>query len=697
MKKIKHKAAMAAAIVGVLPIVAQRDGGAVTGGAELAIGCEYSRSVPITREKVGDGYRYAATLSSEAPAMQPFGLEILDHGAGAINLERAAHNGLPLLFDHQTSCVIGRALDITLGADRKLHAGDMKFSQRADAQGYRQDIDDGILGEVSIRYTIDDYAREETPEGEIQWRIMKWTPVEVSIVPIPADHTVGVGRAMAMRNKPPGTPPAGEPGTTDTAAWSATRAAAAAEGATGATAAENARTLAIREMFNRYDGAEYRALMQHCIEKRSTEAQAAMALLALRDTDTGRQAPAGTHVDQRMGDEGRRSFDTRIAAGRAQIDKLNEAAQFAVGVRTSIITPKNDPKFRELAAGNPYMHYSFRELAREYLREWGMDDRGLSPEQVIKYAMRPDYYGGRRDLFNGHGSSDFTALLENNANKALMLGFTQTNETWPSIVRTGSLPDFKAGTRVGLGAVSSLAVVKPNGEYTYATVNDVKELIQLEKRGVIFAITWEAVQNDDLDAMVRIPMLMGAAANRSVGDAVYALFTANGTMNEDGLAWFEAGTHKNIASAGAPSVARLNEGDKLMAVQKSPGNYESGGLNIQLAKLIVPRALKSTAQVLAAAQFDPASATLSQTAPNIWQNNFEVVSDARLDAASASVYYASADPNLVDTVEVAFLNGMQEPYLESRDGWSVDGTEWKIRHVFAAAKVGWRGVVRFPG
>jgi hypothetical protein len=79
------------------------------------------------------------------------------------------------------------------------------------------------------------------------------------------------------------------------------------------------------------------------------------------------------------------------------------------------------------------------------------------------------------------------------------------------------------------------------------------------------------------------------------------------------------------------------------------------------------------------------------------RNSFEVVEDPRLDAASATAWYGVADPNLFDGIVVGYLDGKQEPYLEAKDGWSVDGTEWKVRIDAAAAVADPIGLAKNPG
>jgi hypothetical protein len=82
---------------------------------------------------------------------------------------------------------------------------------------------------------------------------------------------------------------------------------------------------------------------------------------------------------------------------------------------------------------------------------------------------------------------------------------------------------------------------------------------------------------------------------------------------------------------------------------------------------------------------------------NTQLNMWEVVSDARLDIDDADQYYALADQNIVDTIEVAFLDGNSSPFMESQNGFNQDGVSFKVRIEAAAAALDFRGMCRNAG
>lgn len=135
---------------------------------------------------------YEVTLSSENPVDRWYGREILDHSKGSVDLSRA-QDGMNLLFNHNTNQPIGR-LENLRTKDGTLKAA-MRFYSTDDAQNIRTKVDEGMR-EMSIGYGIDTY--EVTPgkgDAPSEYRATKWTPLEGSIVSVPADATVGVGRS----------------------------------------------------------------------------------------------------------------------------------------------------------------------------------------------------------------------------------------------------------------------------------------------------------------------------------------------------------------------------------------------------------------------------------------------------------------------------------------------------------------------
>jgi hypothetical protein len=290
-----------------------------------------------------------------------------------------------------------------------------------------------------------------------------------------------------------------------------------------------------------------------------------------------------------------------------------------------------------------------------------------------------------------HSTSDFVEVLANVANKSMLKGYMEAEETFEQWTAKGTLSDFKPGKRVDLNLFPSLSVVPEGAEYSYGTIGDRGETIQLATYGKMFSITRQAIINDDLSSFTRIPGRMGRAARRTIGNLVYAVLTDNAAM-ADGIALFHA-DHDNLGT-GAITATAVDAGRAAMALQKDPDEHATGGLNIRPAYFLVPVGLEGKASALMASEFDPAG---TQRNPNTVRGLAKVISEARLSTVSTAVWYLAANPNANDTIEVAYLNGNSNPVLEQRDGWSVDGVEFKVRIDAGVKALDFRGLYKSSG
>ncbi|WP_068310460.1 phage major capsid protein [Polycladidibacter hongkongensis] len=141
------------------------------------------------------------SFSSDAPVRQWWGVEILGHESDEIDLAFMGSGRAPLLIDHRASVdsqvgVIER-VQISAGKGRAW----VRFGKSARALEIRQRVLDGELTNVSVGYRIHKARLEEENDSDLDvYRVTRWTPHEISIVPVPADPSVGVGRAQSEGN-----------------------------------------------------------------------------------------------------------------------------------------------------------------------------------------------------------------------------------------------------------------------------------------------------------------------------------------------------------------------------------------------------------------------------------------------------------------------------------------------------------------
>lgn len=627
-----------------------------------------------------------ASLSSELEVMRWFGREVLSHEKGAVDLSRA-QDGLPLLWNHNSDIPIGLVENVRLEGGKL--RGMLRFSRNAKAEEVWRDVQDGMLRNISIGYQIHDWI--ESKDSDLI-RVVNWELAEASIAPVPADPTVGInrGRETAMSDE---TVKAAPVAATDDKVIDIN--AARDEGRK----IERQRMAEVSKVFDLSIVSrrpEVVALRQRAIDEGWTPDQARQAVLELLDSTPAvdhrgiSDDALGIRHDQDARHQGRH---TTVKPGEDALDKFKRGAEEALIVRAGLDSSRE--AVSKARAGG-FVGVRLSRMAQMYLELAGVDTRGLNDDALAKRALMT--------RAQGMTTSDFTNLLANTANKALLKGWDSAPETWRMWTRIGQVPDFKTADRTGLSGFSSLAVVPEDGEITYGKFTDRKETIQAVSYAKKFRLTYQAIKNDDLNAFTTIPMGMGRAAQRMIGDIVYALLDNTGpTLNQDSIALWDTSTHKNyVAAATAPTVATLNTAEAAMAKQTDPNHGKA--LNISPKYLMVPVALKATAIELMTSEFVPDASPGSTTGKNtmtrnIWRDRLEVITDPRLDSQTngTAAWYLAADPNVFDTVEVAFVDGIAEPYLREEEEWDTRGVEWVVGVDFGVAALDWRGLHKYKG
>ena len=341
--------------------------------------------------------------------------------------------------------------------------------------------------------------------------------------------------------------------------------------------------------------------------------------------------------------------------------------------------------------GNPYAMMSLFEMAQASLVDRGI---GISS------------FGNRSQIVNQaftHSSSDFAHILAGGAEKSVLAGWQNSGETFQQWTKAGSLSNFHEAKRVGLNGFSKLRQVREGAEYKYITTSDKGVPIALATYGEIFSITRQAIINDDLTQLSTIPTAMGRAASRTVGELVYLVLTTNQAFT-DGKALFHA-DHKNTIALDM-STEGLDAARKAMRLQE---DANGDPVNVTPSFLIVPaalegaanRALLSTSSLLQIGTQDVNGQTVpvyNQNAgiANVVKDMAQVIVEPRLDKHNAKEWYVTAAQGM-DTVEVAYLDGMDSPYLEQQEGFTVDGIAWKVRIDAGVAPLDYRGLVKSTG
>ncbi|CAN7409366.1 phage major capsid protein [Acidovorax sp. LjRoot74] len=153
------------------------------------------RAFLVERQAIDEEARTAVlAFASELPYERYWGVEILDCTATSMRQGRL-RSGANLLCDHDTRDVVGVIESVEIGADRVARAV-VRFGKSARAEEVWNDVRDGIRRNVSVGYMVHKAQLVETVDGVETYRVTDWEPFEVSLVSVPADASVGVGRSL---------------------------------------------------------------------------------------------------------------------------------------------------------------------------------------------------------------------------------------------------------------------------------------------------------------------------------------------------------------------------------------------------------------------------------------------------------------------------------------------------------------------
>ena len=598
-------------------------------------------------------------FSSESPYLRqswfddPW-VEILGHRDDEIDLSRL-NDGAPVLLNHGASKTEESALR-SIGKTVRAWVQDgrgyveVKLSRRAGMEGLLQDIQDEIVQNVSVGYQILERTLVSHKEGmPDEYRVTKWLPMEVTLCDIPADATVGLGRSIDINGD--------------------------------------------KEMEQRTDEA---VVTQPAIDVdaiRSAAKADAVKQERQRASDI-RVAVRSAGLDMSYADE-LIDGDVTVDAARAQVlEKLAARTESApISSRADIFTTVDETETRRslmteavLYRANPsaklsdgarqYAGLSMIDIAKECLDARGVKYRGMDRLQIVSRAFE--------------GNSDLPNVLANVANKSLRQAYESSPRTFTPWARQTTAPDFKLMSKVSLSDAPALEKVTENGEFKRGAVTDGKETYQLATYGKIIGLTRQAIINDDLSAFTRIPAMFATAAANLESDTVYGILTANAAL-ADGVALFHAATHLNYTSTGTViSIDSLGVAKKLMRLQKTPKNVV---MNLTPKFLIVPAQIENVGWQYTTPEYNAATAATV----NPFRGQLQLIVEPRLDASSGTAWYMAADSNMVDTIEYCYLEGQNGVYIETRQGFDVDGMEIKARLDFAAKAIDYRGLYKNVG
>jgi len=623
----------------------------------------------------------------------------------------------------------------------------LRLSSRDSLAELRQDIQDGIVGNVSVGYKVFRYRDITQPDDQLPVKLaVAWQPFEISFVPVGEDAGARTRAATdstyscTIESSPTEVQPMVKPtgkGSPPAPAPNAGEPTVQAERQRGLDIRTAVRLASLDESV-----ADELIALEENGEVITADRARAIVLERLNeqrgDDDTPPAAPpTGTPSADQVQAERQRGLDIRQAVRLASLgdefadelvamntrageplsidrcralifDRMAEQAEETGGMNGSHISIGAD-QFDKVRSGitnalearcgvkgvevtehgRAFIGMRLTRLAEEFFTQGGMGEhvRGLNDDRMAGFAL-----GRFRSVSAGHAAADFPLLLANVANKKLRMGYDATPSAWKLISSRSDASDFKTMSRTALGDFPALTQVREGAEYEMGTIGEGGETYAIAKYGKRIAFTREAMINDDLRAFDRLPRMAGRSAAELESDIMWAIITNNAAM-ADGTALFHA-DHGNLGSgalaASAAGITALGSGRAAMRLQTGIDGQRIG---VAPRFLIVPAELETNAQSLTAAVSPTAASTV-----NPFTTQFdEVIVEPRLSADSAVKWYMAAHPDQVDILEHAYLLGNDGPTIETREGFEIDGMEMKVRHEFGGAVIDHRGIYQSTG
>ncbi len=594
------------------------------------------------------------SFASEQAVSRWFGSEVLQIDAAAVNLARFESGLGVLLFNHGRDRVLGKILRAWIDAATYKAYAEVQFDTDEESERIWQKVRSGTLKGVSVGYAVDSWEEVAGGKSSSSGRVtgpayvaIRWTPLEISIVSVPADDSVGVGRQMEDNDN--GEAVSNMENETQTTTEERQVPVSAAPPAAGS-------------------GGE--------VERQAERKRCADIMALCRDfsvepsgyiTEGRSLAEVQADVLRQLKDQNPPSGTTRSSVGEEEAVKFSRAATDAILLRGGTRLEKPADGATELRS------LRLRDLMIDCLERAGNSKaRYLDDQSLIREALT--------------GGGAFAGILSNAAGKSLSDGYTAAETTFELWTGTGSNPDFKEATHYRLSEAGELQQMTANGEFKHDEIKEEGTKKSVLTFGRSWSLSRQAIINDDLSALTRLPARYAAAARRGINKLAYktlaqtsGMFTAN---------------HGNVAGTGAViSVIALGKGREAMRKQKNIRGEET--LNIGPKFLLAPAAIETKAEQLLVSLSDPAFANANVKNP--FAGKLTLVTDAELDQYSMTAWYLAAQAGLVDTIEVTYLNGQTSPVIESQVAFDVLGMKWRIYIDYGVTFLDYRGLYKNPG
>jgi HK97 family phage prohead protease len=576
--------------------------------------------------------------------------ETLAVDPSAVRLERLQAGG-PVLRDHvaSTRTLLGSIVPGSVRIENGQGIARIRLAETAEAADIVALVRDGHLRTVSVGYNVHQYTRIERDRQLPQLRADDWEPLEISLTPVPADP------GAQVRSK--GKIPMPQPRILD----------------------EDGNPVQGRASDD--TGAIYRGGNPNRA-RNVTEDQILRACSRANLPRDAERAMIEQHERSPMNET--QLFDAVVEAvgakrNAAPINSNREPGGGDSHIRHAFA----DALYARLTGtepserARPFAGASLVEMGRSLLERNGEPVRWLRPSAVVDQLTR----GAQ------HTTSDFAFLVDNATRRFLIDTFSAIASPLKPLARPRTLTDFRPANAVKVEGPGGLRLVPESGEFKRTTMSEGSDSIRLHTYGEIFAISRQALINDDLGAFSDIARFFARAAAETEATYLASLINGDGVPLSDGVTLYHADHGNKAASGGAINETTLSAARIAMRNQKNLDGETFA--NVSPRYLVVGPAKETEAEKMLAS-ISPATSDNS----NPFAGRLDLVVDPRLVGNAWRLF---ADPMMHPVLHFATLEGQEGLYTDTRIGFDVDGVEFKARWDIGAAAWDYRGTYLNPG
>lgn len=270
--------------------------------------------------------------------------------------------------------------------------------------------------------------------------------------------------------------------------------------------------------------------------------------------------------------------------------------------------------------------------------------------------------------------------------KRLIKDYQTQPKWWEAFAIKTPVVDMKQQHRIRLLDFGSLATVAEDGAYQNVAWGDARENYTPSKFGNLVVVTLEMFLNDDLHAVTRIPTKLAHAAVVTINEQIANLFTQSagtGPTMADGFHTFDATNHQGNTSASTSYDLSSTALQNAMTVLEKMQNSAGKRIGVRGRYLLIPPDLRWTASIITQSQYQASTAN----------NDINPLAGAVVPVVvpqltTAYQWYLMADPAQIESIEIGFLNGREEPELLVQDNpsqgqvFTNDAISYKVRHIY---------------